>query len=243
MKADAKKASIIKKKKKYYEANHEKVKSQSKEIYEKNKDKRKSQFKDYHEANRSERLRKMTLYNHRNRLALREKMRALRNDRISKLTPSDRIKNFKREIVDGLNFVCLSCQRILFRRSVKFLSEKEITTLKEKWTHERLSQLLNNVDCNDKKEVIGMIDDKDCLKLLFAGAYYNQPVEKDTVASYMDKIMKFITIHEDIMDVADIFLHSKYKRLLVMDDNGKLAGQISRRDVVRAIKEMNSNTW
>jgi predicted transcriptional regulator len=96
---------------------------------------------------------------------------------------------------------------------------------------------------NEKKEVVGLIDDKDCLNLLVSGAYYNHPVDKETVASYMSNVMKSISINDDIMNVARIFLETKYKRLLVMDDNGKLAGQISRRDILRAIKDLNANTW
>lgn len=96
---------------------------------------------------------------------------------------------------------------------------------------------------NDKNQVVGLIDDKDCLKVLIAGAYYNHPVNKDTASTYMSNVMKSISSHDNIVDVANMFLETKYKRLLVMDDDGKLIGQISRRDVLRAIKEMNMNTW
>ena len=96
---------------------------------------------------------------------------------------------------------------------------------------------------NDNNEVVGMIDDKDCLNVLVSGAYYNHPVAKDTVASYMSNVMKTIPVQSDIVEVANIFLHSKYKRLLVIGDDGKLVGQISRRDILRAIKDMDANTW
>ncbi len=96
---------------------------------------------------------------------------------------------------------------------------------------------------NDKNEVVGLIDDKDCLNMLVSSAYYNQPVEKDTVSTYMTNVMKSISIHDDIVDVANIFVQSRFKRLLVMDDDGKLVGQISRRDILRAIQDLNANTW
>ena len=56
-------------------------------------------------------------------------------------------------------------------------------------------------------------------------------------------VMKSITIHDSIVDVANIFLQTKYKGLLVMDDDGKLVGQISRRDILRANKNLNTTTW
>ena len=96
---------------------------------------------------------------------------------------------------------------------------------------------------NDKKEVVGLIDDKDCLNVLVSSAYYNHPTGHDTVADYMSNVMKTISVNDDIVNVANIFLQTKYKRLLVLDDDGKMVGQISRRDILRAIKDMNANTW
>jgi predicted transcriptional regulator len=54
----------------------------------------------------------------------------------------------------------------------------------------------------------------------------------------MSNVMKSITVNENILDVASVFISSPYKRLLVMDDNNKLVGQISRRDILRAINEL-----
>lgn len=96
---------------------------------------------------------------------------------------------------------------------------------------------------NDRQEVVGLIDDKDCLNVLIGSAYYNHPVSKDTVSSYMSNVMKSISERDNIVDVANMFLKSPYKRLLVMNDDGKLLGQISRRDILRAIHDMNTNTW
>lgn len=95
---------------------------------------------------------------------------------------------------------------------------------------------------NDGK-VVGLIDDKDCLRVIFAGAYYNHPVGKETVGDYMSNVMKSISVNDDLIHVANIFVTSPFKRLLVMDDEGRLAGQISRRDVLRAIHDMHTNTW
>lgn len=114
--------------------------------------------------------------------------------------------------------------------------------------YEALDMLLNNritgaPVLNDKNEVIGLMDDKDCLNILVAGGYYDQPVGKETVSDYMSNVMKTISNDLDIFMVANIFLTSPYKRLIVVDNNQKLVGQISRRDVLRAIKDLNTNTW
>jgi predicted transcriptional regulator len=96
---------------------------------------------------------------------------------------------------------------------------------------------------NNRKEVVGMIDDKTCLKLLVASEYYNSPLSEQTVSNYMDDVL--MTVKEDISisEAANIFLETKYKRLIVVDESGKLAGQISRRDILRAIRDINTISW
>lgn len=91
---------------------------------------------------------------------------------------------------------------------------------------------------NEQRDVVGLIDDKDCLKVLFDGAYHNLPIENRTVANYMSNVMRTVSHTSDIYEVANIFLTTVYKRLLVVDEKGKLLGQISRRDVLRAIHDM-----
>lgn len=94
---------------------------------------------------------------------------------------------------------------------------------------------------NEKKELIGLIDDKDCLNVLFGSTYHNEPVKKRTASHFMSNVMKTLNVHADIYDVADIFLKSPYKRLLIVDDDGKLVGQISRQDILRAIHDLNTH--
>ena len=96
---------------------------------------------------------------------------------------------------------------------------------------------------NSKNEVVGLIDDKDCLRILIDSVYYNLPNSKRTVEHYMTNVFKTISDKSDIIDVANLFLSSNFKRLLVTDANDKLVGQISRRDVLRAAKNIKSTTW
>ena len=94
---------------------------------------------------------------------------------------------------------------------------------------------------NDKREVVGMIDEKDCLRVLLERAYHNQPVRAHKVSDYMDDVMRPISMNADILHAATIFLESTYKRLLVVDDRGKLVGLISRSDVLRAVRDLNKS--
>lgn len=126
--------------------------------------------------------------------------------------------------------------------------EKLVTFTKDTPISEVIDTLLTNKITgapvlNERGGIIGLIDDKDCLKMLISGAYYNHPVGKNTVSNYMSDVMKSISTNTDIVAVANTFLTTPYKRLLILDKTGKLAGQISRHDVLRAIQDVNASTW
>ena len=96
---------------------------------------------------------------------------------------------------------------------------------------------------NEKKEVVGLIDDKDCLRLLVDSVYHNEPIANIRVESYMTSVMKVIDISANVVDAAKIFLETKYKRLLVINEEGKLIGQISRADILEAIETIYVPKW
>lgn len=96
---------------------------------------------------------------------------------------------------------------------------------------------------NENKEIVGLIDDKDCLSVLLQDAYHNQPGGKSTVDLYMTNVMRTISVDADIIDVANIFMRTPFRRLLVVDHDGKLVGQITRSDILRAIRDMKATTW
>lgn len=91
---------------------------------------------------------------------------------------------------------------------------------------------------DDNGNVVGLIDDKDCLRIVVDTLYHNQPIVSHTAREYMTNVMKTVDIETDILEVANIFLTTPYKRLLVTDNKGKLRGNISRRDILRAIHDM-----
>jgi predicted transcriptional regulator len=88
---------------------------------------------------------------------------------------------------------------------------------------------------DDKENLVGILSEKDCLRTLIHDAYSNLPSAK--VSDYMTK--NPVTIHPDldVFTVADIFLNRTFRRLLVVKE-GKLVGQITRRDLLRAIQKI-----
>ena len=96
---------------------------------------------------------------------------------------------------------------------------------------------------DDTGKVVGLIDDKGCLNILLGSGYYNHPVCKETVSSNMPNVKKTIPIDIDIFMAANMFLTTPYKRLQIVDEYNNLAGQIRRRDILWAIKDLNTTAW
>ena len=85
---------------------------------------------------------------------------------------------------------------------------------------------------DEKEQLVGVISEKDCLRTLVQDAYSTLPSGK--VSEFMTKDVITIKPDLDIFTVAEKFLEYKFRRLLVVEDD-KLVGQITRRDLLRVI--------
>jgi len=148
------------------------------------------------------------------------------------------MKNYQNKPVDKSNLTPVkpipSVKDYMTRDLVTFKIDSDIDVVIKTLLDKRIS---GAPVLDDHGQVIGMIDDKDCLKVLF-GNVYNRLPTNDTVANYMSDFLKLIDSEQNILDVASTFLSSRYERLLVLDKDKKLIGQISRSDILRAIKEL-----
>lgn len=90
--------------------------------------------------------------------------------------------------------------------------------------------------------LLGLIDDKDCLKVLVDAAYYNN-MQRTTVANYTTNVMKTISDKANVVEAANAFSRTIYKRLLVVDEGGQLVGQISRQDILQAISDYSKSIF
>ncbi len=95
---------------------------------------------------------------------------------------------------------------------------------------------------NDKGELIGMLSEKDCLKIIVDRAYHNHPNQKSLVKDYMSTNVATVDIDRDVAEVANMFLSTNFRRYPVVD-NGKLKGQVSRRDIMKATRDLKGTTW
>lgn len=153
------------------------------------------------------------------------------------------MKNYQQKLAGKEKTNALKTERVtkyMAKNLITFSPDTEIIKVIDSLLEHRIS---GAPVLNDQNEIVGVIDDKDCLNTLIDSAYYNQPVSKNKVSNYMTDVFKCINQNSDIVDVANVFMRTNFKRLLVVDDSGKLVGSISRRDILRAIKDMNVTTW
>ena len=64
------------------------------------------------------------------------------------------IRDFKSDIKDGLNFVCESCHRLFFKRSVKTLNIEETKELVTKNGRKFLESIMPEVDFSEEHPLI-----------------------------------------------------------------------------------------
>lgn len=95
---------------------------------------------------------------------------------------------------------------------------------------------------NEKRELVGMLSEKDCLKVLVQSSYHNMPSGKGLVKDYMSENVKTLEMDTDVVACANEFLNTYFRRFPVTQ-NGILKGQISRRDIMRAAQKIKATTW
>lgn len=82
--------------------------------------------------------------------------------------------------------------------------------------------------------LVGVLSKKDCLKAAMEASYYR--TWGATVAAHMSKNVETLDAGTDIFAAATAFVNSTYRRFPVME-NGRLVGQISRADALRAMRD------
>ncbi len=85
------------------------------------------------------------------------------------------------------------------------------------------------------RNIVGMLSEKDCLRIFANGAYNSLPNAK--VSDYMAKNVITISPEADLFTVADLFLKNPFRRLPVVE-NGTLVGQVSRRDILAGSRKI-----
>ncbi|MDB4402175.1 CBS domain-containing protein [Algibacter sp.] len=95
---------------------------------------------------------------------------------------------------------------------------------------------------NEKNELIGIISEGDCIKQISESRYYNMPMQDQTIKKHMASNVETIDGNMNIFDAATKFLEAKRRRFPIVE-NGKLVGQISQKDVLKAAMQLKGQNW
>ncbi|MCP9199474.1 CBS domain-containing protein [Gramella sp. GC03-9] len=132
--------------------------------------------------------------------------------------------------------------------SVKDYMAKDLVTFRE---HENIMDVMEKLikhgisgGCivNENNELLGMISEGDCMKQISDSRYYNMPMTDLTVGKRMNTNVVTIDGNMNVLEAANRFTELKFRRFPIVE-NGKLIGQISQRDVLKAAVRLRSNTW
>ena len=132
-------------------------------------------------------------------------------------------------------------------RVVDYMAKKLITFSPDQSMNEVVETLIKNkisgapvVDTEG--QLVGVISEGDCLKEVAKGKYHNMPIFSSRVGEHMARDVMTIGPGVTIFEAAKMFLDKRLRRFPVVE-NGKLLGQISQRDVMKAVLQSKSSTW
>ncbi|MGW8123587.1 CBS domain-containing protein [Roseivirga echinicomitans] len=96
---------------------------------------------------------------------------------------------------------------------------------------------------DEKGKIIGILSEIDCMRIIVDEAYHNLHYGKITVEEYMSNNVLTISVDMDVLDCAQKFLRTNFRRFPVVDVNGRLKGQVSRRDILQATRDLKTSSW
>jgi len=88
---------------------------------------------------------------------------------------------------------------------------------------------------DDEGNLLGMLSEYDCMKVALDAGYHG--TWGGPVSEFMSDGVETVDADMSIIDLAQVFIRKKFRRFPVMQGT-RLIGQISRRDVLRALEHI-----
>lgn len=125
------------------------------------------------------------------------------------------------------------------RNLITFTPEQSVEEVIETLIKNRIS---GGPVVNGKNELIGIISEGDCIKQISDSRYYNMPMTHRTIEQCMAKNVETIDGNMNVFDAASKFVNAKRRRFPIVE-NGKLVGQISQKDILKAALKLKGQNW
>ncbi|MFD0931817.1 CBS domain-containing protein [Psychroflexus salinarum] len=151
------------------------------------------------------------------------------------------IKNFQGNQVGETNVKAekITVRDCMSKSMILFTKDQSIIEVVETLIKFRVS---GGPVVDDRKCVIGIISEGDCVKQISESRYYNMPMEDTSVEKYMSREVDVISPDVNLFDAAQLFLKSKRRRFPVVED-GKIVGIVSQKDILRTALMLKGFSW
>jgi CBS domain-containing protein len=121
---------------------------------------------------------------------------------------------------------------IMTRDLITFRPDEQIRTAIDQLLRYRIS---GAPVVGEGRRLLGTLSEGDCLRAISACSYDGEPVKgEQLVRDLMNAMPLTITPSTDIYAITQTFVKNDVRRLPVVDD-GRVVGQVSRRDVLKVI--------
>lgn len=152
------------------------------------------------------------------------------------------IKSFqgaRRQKANVIDNTPLKVSDYMTRNLITFTPDQSIESVMQAIIKHRIS---GGPVINEKNELVGVISEGDCIKQISESRYYNMPMQDKTIEKHMAVNVETIDGNMNIFDAANKFLNAKRRRFPIVE-NGKLVGQISQKDVLKAAMKLKGQNW
>ena len=151
------------------------------------------------------------------------------------------IKNFKgaRKTQEQNDNALIQVRDYMTTNLITFRPEQSIETVIETLIKHKIS---GGPVVNNNNELIGVISEGDCIKQISESRYYNLPMNHRSIGDCMAENVETIDGNMNVFDAANKFLESKRRRFPILE-NGKLVGQISQKDILKAAIHLKGHNW
>lgn len=90
---------------------------------------------------------------------------------------------------------------------------------------------------DDQHRLVGMLSELDCLRGVLDATYQSGSGGLGQVNEYMTRELDVAALSENIVSVASDMVSKRQRRRPVVDDNGRLIGQITCRQLLNAVRD------
>lgn len=123
-----------------------------------------------------------------------------------------------------------------------YMQEKPATVLASAPVLEAMQKILSHrisglCVVDEHHRLVGMLSELDCLKGVLDATYQSGRGGLGQVSEYMTRDLDVTTLSENIVSVATDMVNKRQRRRPVVDDNGKLVGQITCRQMLNAVRD------